>query len=193
MKFSTEERLQLITLLYKSGGNASETQRRYAANFHQNVSVKTILKFRALFEDAKSLHNRKSTMQRKRKRHRIDYFRLNPMKSVSDAVRYLRYGPRRRRVSFETVHTTLRYFKYVPYHILPVQNLTLEQKELQFRFVSQTILIYLRNFFGQKKPPLPHPGFSTDITRIIGQHKVPGNFKTLNIKEELLFRSGVTQ
>jgi hypothetical protein len=144
MKYSLDERLQIVILFYKCQENAREARRRFIANFHRNISVNTILRIKNLFEENKTLHDRKRNPERKRNRDRaiVNYFRLNPTKSISDAVRDVQYGGgvRRRRVTQGTVHRTLRNHKFKPYHILPLQHLTPAQKELRFQFVSQIVI-----------------------------------------------------
>jgi len=60
MRYSLNEKLQIVTLYYKCQENASEARRKYIANFHRNISVKTIIRIKNLFEETKSLHNKKT-------------------------------------------------------------------------------------------------------------------------------------
>ncbi|MGH9701722.1 MAG: hypothetical protein ACRD52_19985, partial [Candidatus Acidiferrales bacterium] len=103
------------------------------------ISVNTILRLKNLFEENKSLYDRKRNSHRRRNRDQaiLNFFGLNPTKSISDAVRDIHYGHLlRRRVSRGTVHRTLKIYKLFPFHILPLQHLTAAQKELRFQFVS---------------------------------------------------------
>lgn len=63
MKYSLEERLQIVTLYYKCQENARETRRRYFATFHRNISTNTILRIKNLFEETKSLHDKKKVFE----------------------------------------------------------------------------------------------------------------------------------
>ena len=142
MKYSLEERLQIVTLFYKCQENAREAKRRYFATFNRHISINTILRIKHLFEETKSLRDKKRSLQRRRIRDNaiVNYFTHSPNNSVADAVRDIRYGQLRQRVSFGTVQRTLKRYKMIPFHILPVQHITPEQKELRFRFVSQIIM-----------------------------------------------------
>ena len=142
MKYSLEERFRIITLFYKSGENARETQRRYFAEVNRIVSLNTTLCLKRVFEETKSLHDRKPRYGRSVIRERVilNYFNTNPMNSVEEAVRDILYGPRRNRVTFGTVQRTLNRHRLIPFRIHPMQHLTANQKELRFQFVSQMII-----------------------------------------------------
>ena len=68
MKYSLDERLHIVVLFYKCQENAREARRRFIAEFHRSISVNTILRIKNLFEENKSLHDRKRNSQRRRNR-----------------------------------------------------------------------------------------------------------------------------
>lgn len=142
MKYSLEDRLHIVKLYYKSGENARETQRRFFESFHRRISVDTILRIKTLFEETKTLKDRRRNITRQNIRNRaiVQYFTINPMSSIPQAVREVRYGLELRRVSYGTVQRTLKKFGIKPYRILPVQYLTQEQKELRFQFVASMLM-----------------------------------------------------
>lgn len=142
MKYSLEDRLRIIKLFYKSRENARETQRRFFESFQRRISLDTILRIKTLFEETKTLKDRRRNIRRQNRRDQaiLRYFTTNPMSSIPQALREIRYGAGLRRVSYGTVQRTLKKFGFKPYCILPVQFLTQEQKELRFRFVA-TMLI----------------------------------------------------
>ena len=142
MKYSLEDRLHIVKLYYKSGENARETQRRFFESFQRRISVDTILRIKTLFEETKTLKDRRRNIRRQNIRNLaiVQYFRINPMSSIPQAVREVRYGLELRRVSYGTVQRTLKKFGIKPYCILPVQYLTQEQKELRFRFVASMLM-----------------------------------------------------
>lgn len=142
MKYSLEERLNVIKLYYKSGENARQTQRTFFESFQRHISVDTILRIKTLFEESKTLKDKPRKMKRRNIRDRaiVQYFTINPKSSIPQAVREVRYGPGLRRVSYGTVHRTLKKCGLKPYCILPVQYLTQLQKELRFRFVASMLM-----------------------------------------------------
>ena len=72
MKYSLEERFQIVTLFYKSQENAREAKRRYFATFHRNIAVNTILRIKNLFEETKSLRDKKEV-------HKEEEFGTRPL------------------------------------------------------------------------------------------------------------------
>ena len=80
------------------------------------------VRIKTLFEEIKTLKDSRRNIKRQNIRNLaiVQYFRINPMSSIPQAIREVRYGLELRRVSYGTVQK----FGIKPYCILPVQYLT---------------------------------------------------------------------